>query len=182
MKKPFLLTALAFIFLFTSAQKYELSSPDQNVIAEIEIKQGIFATIKKRGNVAITLENISIETGNDIQAVSSLKVQKISRSSVNEIVKPEIREKAETFLNAFNELEIRFRGNHGITFRMFNEGLAYRLSTSMKDSLTIYRENLDLCFEASDMARFQSTPTFNSSYETPYEHLSLSAIEKGKIM
>ncbi|OFY05490.1 MAG: hypothetical protein A2X05_09420 [Bacteroidetes bacterium GWE2_41_25] len=181
MKRTFLLTVLAFTVLASYAQKYELISPDQKLVAEIEIKERIFATVKKGGNVAVSLGNISLETGNDIQPATGLKVQKTNRRSVNEVVKPEIPEKARVFTNAFNELEIRFKGNHGITFRLFNEGLAYRLSTSYMDSLTIYRENLDLYFEEGDMARFQSTPTFNSSYETPYEHLSVSGIEKGKL-
>lgn len=181
MKKSFLLISLSFITLFTFAQKYELSSYDGKLLAEIEIENGISVILKKGGQVSVTLDNINIETGTGLHSASALRVKKISRRTVNENIKPEIREKAETFINAFNELEIRFSSNFAITFRVFNEGLAYRLSSSLEDSLTIYRENLDLCFESGDIARFQSTPTFNSSYETPYEHLSLSAIEKGKL-
>ena len=181
MKTLFILFALSFITLFTFAQKYELSSQDGNLMAEIEVDKGITVLLKNNGHVAVTIDNISIRTVNDMQPESTLKVQGISRRTVNEIIKPEIREKSETFINSFNELEIRFRGNHAVTFRLFDEGLAYHLSSSIKDSLTIYGENLDLHFGEGDMARFQSTPTFNSSYETPYEHLSLSAIEKGKL-
>ena len=181
MKKSFFLTVLAFISLFTNAQKYELISPDKKLTAEIDINRGVFVNLKKGENVAVRIENISLETGLNIQPDTFFKVQKINRKQVNEIVRPDIKEKSETMMNAYNELEIRFRSNFAITFRAFNEGLAYRLSSSLKDSLIIYRENLDLRFEEGDKARFQSTPTFNSSYETPYEHLSLSAIEKGKL-
>ena len=181
MKKSFFLTALAFISLFINAQKYELISPDKKLTAEIDINRGVFVSLKKGENVAVRFDNISLETGMNIQPDAFFKVQKINRKQVNEIVTPDIKEKSETMINAYNELEIRFRSNFAITFRAFNEGLAYRLSSSLKDSLLIYRENLDLRFEEGDMARFQSTPTFNSAYETPYEHLSLSAIEKGKL-
>jgi alpha-glucosidase len=181
MKNSFLVTALSFISLVMTAQKYELNSPDGKLTAEIEINQGISTALIKGGNIAVTFDNVAIETGTDKQPASELKVRNINRRSVNETVEPEIRDKAETLINAFNELEIRFRGNHSITFRLFNEGLAYRLSTSIKDSLTIYRENLDLHFGEGDKAWFQSAQTFKSSYETPYEHLSVSAIEKGKL-
>lgn len=181
MKKSFFLTALAFVSLFTNAQKYELISPDKKLTAEIDINRGVFVNLKKGENVAVRFDNISLETGMNIQPDAFFKVQKINRKQVSEIVRPDIKEKSETMINAYNELEIRFRSNFAITFRAFNEGLAYRLSSSLKDSLIIYRENLDLRFEEGDKARFQSTPTFNSAYETPYEHMSMSAIEKGKL-
>ena len=181
MEKLFLLMTLSFLTLFTYAQKYELSSPDKKLTAEIEINKGVFVIIKKGDNTVVRLENIALETSMNIQPDAFFRVQKLNRNQVNEIVKPDIKEKYETMINSYNELEIKFRSSFAITFRAFNEGLAYRLSSALKDSLTIYRENLNLHFEAGDLARFQSSPTFSSAYETPYEHLSLSAIEKGKL-
>ena len=181
MKKLLLLITFVLINIFTHAQKYGLSSPNGKLTAEIEINQGVYATLAKEGNAAVRLGNLSLETGNNIQQDVEYKVQKVIRISVNEIIKPGIREKAENLINAYNELEIRFRARHAVTFRLFNEGLAYRLSTSSKDSLTIYRENLDIFLEANDSARFQSSKTFHSSYETPYEHEKLTGIEKGRL-
>lgn len=180
MKRSSLFIILAVISLFTYGQKYEINSPDSKLNARIEITKEIILTLTKEGTV-VKLGNISLETDNKKLSDASFKVQKINHRSVNEIVKPEIREKAESLVNEYNEMEIRFSSNLTVTFRLFNLGLAYRFSTLLKDSLTIYRENLDLYFDEHDMARFQSTPTFNSSYETPYEHLSVSGIEKGKL-
>ena len=171
---------MVVVALFSYGQKYELISPDSKLNARIELTREITLTLIK-GETIVKLSNISLETSKTNLSDAPLKLKKINRTSVNEIVKPEIREKAETLVNAYNEMEIRFSSNHAVTFRLFNEGLAYRLSTSLKDTLTIYRENLNINFEAADMARFQSTPTYNSSYETPYEHLLVSGIEKGKL-
>ena len=181
MRKLVLLTTLVFINLFAYSQKYELSSPDGKLTAEIEINRGVYAIITKGGNAAVRLGNLSLETGNDIQQNAKYKVQKVTRYSVSEIVKPEVREKAEILINVYNELEIRFKANYAVTFRLFNEGLTYRMSTSSKDSLTIYGENLDLILEATDSVRFQSSETFNSSYETPYEYEIITGVEKGRL-
>ena len=43
MKKILLLTTFAFVTLFAGAQKYELSSPDNKLKAEIEINAGIYS-------------------------------------------------------------------------------------------------------------------------------------------
>ena len=180
MKKLLLIASLAFAVIHAYSQKYELSSPDAKLKAAVEINSGINVTLKKGDITAIKLGNISLETDSKLQD-PEFKVQKAIRNSVNGIVKPQIREKAETFVNAYNELEIRFKAGHSITFRLFNEGLAYRFSTSSKDSLTIYRENLDLILEKNDSARFLSSATFNSCWETPYEHSGVTGIENGKL-
>jgi alpha-glucosidase len=50
-----------------------------------------------------------------------------------------------------------------------------------KDSLTIKKENLYILLEKSDSVRFQASKSFNSSYETPYEHRIISGIEKDEL-
>jgi alpha-glucosidase len=181
MKKIFLITTFVVVSLLSTAQKYELSSPDGKLKADIEIKEGISAILTKEGKSAAALQNISLETGKEAQQISDVKVQKATRNSVNETVIPEIKEKAAVLTNAYNELEIKFKTGNGITFRVFNEGFAYRLSTSSKDSLIVYRENLNINFEESDSIRFQASKSFNSSYETPYEHRLITGIEKDEL-
>jgi alpha-glucosidase len=181
MKKLILLTSLAYFSFTVLAQKYGLTSPDGKLTAGIEIDNGIYVALLKGRSSVFKLANISLETRYVVPKDDEYKVQKVTQNSVNEIVKPEIRDKAATLNNSYNELEIRFRNNHAITLRLFNEGLAYRLSTSSKDSLKIISEKLDVYFEPSDSARFQSSETFNSAYETPYEHAKLTEIEKDKL-
>jgi alpha-glucosidase len=181
MKRFNFLIALIFISGFLFGQKYNLNSPDNNLKGLIEINSRIHLTLTSGGKTLFKLGNISLATDGITNPEAVLQVKKISRRSVDEIVKPEIREKAESLINRYNELEIIISGNQSVTFRMFNEGLAYRFSTSAKDSLVIIRENLNLYFDKKDSAWFQSTPTFNSSYETPYEHMAIEEIGKEKL-
>jgi len=181
MKKSLLLLLSVFFCIYCSAQKYELSSPDGKLKAEIEINNGIYADLNKGGSEIVRLENLSLEAKVISQQNSKYKVQKATRRSVNEIIKPEIREKASEIVNAFNEMELKFRAGYAVTFRLFNEGLAYRFSTSLKEDLIIEKENLDIVLMTNDSARFQSSEGFNSPYETPYEFKSLEGIEKGRL-
>ncbi len=181
MKRLILLTVIASINLFGFAQKYSLSSPDGKLTAAIEIDNGIYVAVLKGRSYVFRLGNIYLQTAYVLPLNDDYKVQKVIRNPVNEVLKPVIREKSAAITNSYNELEIRFRNNHAITFRLFNEGLAYRLSTSSKDNLTIIKENLDLYLETGDSVRFQSSETFNSAYETPYEHKKLPEIGKGKL-
>lgn len=170
-----------FFCILSSAQNYEISSPDGKLKAEIVIKQGIFADLKKGGDHVVKLSDLSPVTASISQSDFRYKVRGTNRRSVNEIIKPVIREKASQLVNAYNELEIRFRSDYSVTFRLFNEGLAYRFTTFSKDSLIINGENLDIILGENDSARFQSSKSFNSAYETPYEHKRLSDIEQEQL-
>jgi alpha-glucosidase len=181
MKTLLLLLPLAFLSAFSWSQEYELRSPGGKLSALIEINQGIQVSVSGNGTGVLKLENISLQTVDKIQDLAPTRVQKVFRRTVNGIIKPEIPEKFSSLADSYNELEIRFREGFSITFRLFSEGLAYRFSTSLKEDLTIYRETLEILLEKEDSARFQSSKSFNSAYETPYEHEKLTGIEKGRL-
>lgn len=181
--KRILLQLLLFLQFFNVyPQKYGLTSPDGKLTAGIEIDNGIYVALLKGRNPLIRFGNIAVENYYVAERNADFKVLRAYTRSVNEIIEPEIRDKSEVYTNSYNELEIRFRKNYAITFRMFNEGLAYRFSISEKDSLRIIKENLDIYFDPGDSLRFQSSETFNSAYETPYEHQRVQEIKAGKLI
>src|SRR5674476_88857 len=169
MRKITIVILLSFLVLAGKAQKYQVSSPDNKLKADIEINNGITLKMLKGTETVFTLSGISIETTNNNQLFANQQVKKVTRNAVNEEVKPQIRDKSDHYKNSFNELIIAFKANHSATFRLFNEGLAYRISTSVKDSLTILKENLNIQFQEGDSARFQPAKSFNFDWESPYE-------------
>ena len=182
MKKIQLLTSLFFLSFSVFSQKYGLTSPDGKLTTAIEIDNGIYVALLKGHDVVLRMGNISLQNYYIADRNADFKVQKVIPSSVNEVIKPEIRDKAALLTNSYNELEIKFRKSLSVIFRLFNEGLAYRFSISEKDSLRIISETLDLYPETSDSLRFQSSETFNSPYETPYEHEKMTGIKSGKLI
>ena len=159
------------------AQKFLLNSPDNKLAAEIEIDQSIRVKIVKNGESVVNLEGLSLELAAKLKQLSKLRVIKTARTSANEEIQPFIHEKSKTYRNLYNELSIGLNLNMGLTFRLFNEGFAYRISSSIKDSLTIRKENLKIQFQEGDSVRFQQSPTFSSAYETPYEFKKISELE-----
>lgn len=182
MKKILLFISFLILSVSVYPQKYGLTSPDGKLTAGIEIDNGIYVALLKGRNAVIRLGNISLENSYVPEMNPGFRVQRILKKSVNETVRPEIREKEAEYINSYNELEIRFRSNYAVTFRLFNEGLAYRFTISGKDSLRIVKENLELYFESGDSLRFQSSETFNSAYETPYEHQKVQDIKTGSLI
>lgn len=178
----YIVVSLVFLVLFIEgkAQKYALLSPDKKISVEIENdKQGISLNMLKDRDSLFSLSNLGLITSGTHSA--SLQVKKIKRNAVSEEVKPAIKEKAAAYKNEYNELLLTFKSNSSITFRLFNEGLAYRFSTAAKDSLTILRETVNAQFEEGDSARFQSEKSFNSAYERPYEFKRLDQLDAARL-
>lgn len=162
------------------AQQYVLMSPDKKLSAEIENdRQGIQLKMIKEADILFSLSDIGMI--NDLTTTAPLKIKKAKRSTVNEIIKPVVKEKSETYRNEYNELVLTFTSGSSLTFRVFNEGIAYRFSTDAKDSLTIIKETLDIRFADEDSIRFQSEKSFNSAYEEPYQFKKLNELDPSRL-
>ncbi len=174
---------LFFLSLFCvagHAQQYILSSPDKKLSVEIENNpQGIQLKMKKEAGLLLSLSDLAIITGQT--ATAPQRVKKVKRSAVNEIIKPVVREKSEIYRNEYNELVLTFKSGQSLTFRLFNEGMAYRFATDSKDSLTIVKETLNIQFQDGDSMRFQSEKSFHSAYEQPYEFKKLSEVDPSRL-
>ncbi len=181
MKKMWIVILLFSLPGLAKAQKYILNSPDQKLMTEVSVDQGISVKLLKGSEVMVNLSGLSLQTSSTNPDFTKFQIKKVLRNSVNEIAKPVIREKSNTYENHYNEMQIVFKSGYSIAFRLFNEGLAYRFETSAKDSLTIFKENLNIQLAETDSVRYQPSKSFNSSYETPYEFRKISGIENGNL-
>ena len=180
MKSVFISIFLSFFYILAYGQKYILTSPNSKLTAEIEnSRQGTNLKMLKGTASVLSLSELGMIT--NIASEGKWQIKKTMRNAVREEVIPVIKEKSKTYGNEYNELILSFRYGQILTFRLFNEGMAYRFSTTAKDSLTIIREHLDIQFEEGDSIRFQSQKSFNSAYEAPYELNKLSDLDPAKL-
>ncbi len=178
--KELLLAAFYSIAVISShAQEYSLASPDGFLTAKISIRGTASVELSKRNEILVKLDEIDLLAADG--QLEGMSVKKTSNRSVNKTVIPEIREKSASYPENYNELTIAFKSDKGLTFRLYNEGMAYRFTTSAKDSLTIVNENLNIQLHESDSTRYQSSQSYNSSYETPYEHDRFGEMKAGKL-
>jgi len=91
-----------FIALYANAQKYAISSPDGKLSSEIEIADQISVRLIRGEETILSLNNLFIEFDFKKQTSENLKVRKAERKSLNELIKPLIREKSEIIINNYN--------------------------------------------------------------------------------
>ena len=176
---------LLFFALFSlavssgQAQKYTLTSPDGFLNAKITIRASASIALSKGDEPLIKLDDIDLVADGGL--LTGMKVEKTDTQFVRNIVIPVIKEKSASYPDNYNELTIAFASHKALTLRLYNEGLAYRFATRGIDSLILLKENLTVQFHERDSMRYQASPSFNSSYETPYEHDRSGEIKEDKL-
>jgi alpha-glucosidase len=180
MRKLLLVALFSLAVSNAQAQIYKLASPDGLLNVKINIRASASIELSKGKTTLIKLDDIDLVA--DEKILTGMEVKKSSNQSVSNLVIPVVKEKSESFPDNYNELTIEFKSFKSLIFRLYNEGLAYRFGTWANDSLTILKETLNMQLNESDSMRYQASRSFNSSYETPYEHHRLGDMEEVKLI
>jgi alpha-glucosidase len=103
------------------------------------------------------------------------KVLKHKESSQDRVLEPVVRQKFAKIRENYKELHLDLDGGYGVTFRAFNEGVAYRLETSLSEpEVKIYGEEMNLQFPSNDVVYYPEEESFFSHNERKYlpRHMS----------
>ncbi len=157
---------------------FKLSSPDQRTEVIITVNSGISMTANYLSEELFSIEDIylDIEGENFREAIRDIGTEQTN--SVNQLIYPEIKEKYREIQDNFNELILNFNSHYSLTIRAYNNGIAYRFNTTFQEDVLVYKENFSLRFATADSIILQKSTTFNSSYETPYEHSAVKDVSK----
>lgn len=71
----------------------------------------------------------------------------------------------------YNQLILQFEDDYALVIRAYNDGAAYRLQTTLKDSLLIIDEDAEFNLAGSYAVEFPETKIF-TSWEVPYKNYS----------
>jgi len=171
--KKHLLPLLLFCFsLNLSAQKvYELKSPDEKIKISVKLADKIYYDVSCEDtqllNNCILQMNLSTQTLGTDPKLSSKK-----SNSVNEILNPIVPLKYSNVKNEYNQLLLKFKGNYAVEFRAFNEGIAYRFVTDLKEDIDVLNEDFNINFPDDYILHLQQPGGFKTGYEEPYKHIS----------
>ncbi len=161
------------------AKDYSVSSPN----GKIEVKISVDTQIKWSATVdnkAIFTDNtMSLDLGTSVLGVNP-KVVSAKTTTVNETVKTVVAVKSKTISNNYNQLSLKFKPDFVVSFRVFDNGLAYRFETTMKDQITVKNEEVGLNFSGDYAALFPEEETVYSHYERLYLDQKISSFSAGR--
>ena len=184
-----LIIVLLFLVFFSSVvtaqsgKTYQVTSPDGKIIIKITTGAVITWSVKHEQTEVITSSAISLTLSNAEVLGKNAVVKKAAASIVNQTITTPIYKKSKVEDN-YSQLTLTFKGDYGLIFRAYNDGMAYRFFTQKKNEITILNEEANFNFKDDDKAfipyvnDYRNKDKFNTSYEAHYNEVNLSAVKK----
>lgn len=177
MKKTlFLILLSALVYSVSFAKEYKVSSPDGRNSIRVNVGPEIKWSVSRDGAEIFNSSRIALILANGKTLGDNEKVKKVALSSLNDIIKPVVANKKSEIADNCNILTISFSSGFLIRFRAYNDGVAYRFETSMKDELTIKNEISDLSFPEGSHAWYPLESGFMSHNERTFIYSALDTI------
>jgi alpha-glucosidase len=179
MKKTFLITlfsAIAFTQI-ASSQTLELYSPDKKIKISIQTKDQLTYAVSADGKELLAASPISMTVNDKIVLGKGAKVVNTDKKSIDEKIVAVVPIKRKEVRNNYNELVIQFAGDYAVAFRAFNDGVAYRFITKMKEELKVNSEEVSYNFAGDFNVYFPEEEGFQSHNERTYKYLSVKDID-----
>jgi alpha-glucosidase len=154
---------------------FDLKSPDKRIEVRIRTAHGIHYDVVLGGRAIMEDSTLSMDVDHKVLGKDGTKVVRAKATAHDEVVEPVVRQKFAKIRDHYNEQRIEFDGGFAVTFRAYNEGVAYRFETSLPAAeIKIYGEEMNLNFAANDVAYYPTEDSFMSHNERKYlpQHLS----------
>ena len=179
MKRFFLLTLASAALLGASAapvKTYEVKSPDGRLALVLTAGERLSFTVARDGETLVAPSEMALTLSTGEVLGESPRVRSARRRAVTETIDAPLYRQSR-FDAAYNELDLRLRGDYGILARAYDDGVCYRFYTERDGELTIVDETAQLNFEGDPSAYIPYSKTeipMRTSFENTYEYAPLS--------
>ncbi len=167
--KPLALLILILLPVFSgSATEITVQSPDRRVAVTLRTGEQLSLSVRDGSTPVFSLSSLGLVIRGETPFGTRAVVTDVSRRARDTVVHPPVREKAASLRERYNEAVVTFQGGYGMVIRVYDEGVAYRLVTSLDRPIVVEQEKLALTFPESTDVIWQPNAEFWSAYENPY--------------
>ncbi|MCF2505849.1 glycoside hydrolase family 97 protein [Dyadobacter sp. CY107] len=173
---------LALSFVARGATIREISSPDGKTKLSVNIDKTVSYAISYDGAPLLAPSQIDLFLSNEGKLSDRLNKPKVTTRSVNEVIVSPVPEKRKHIPDVYNEISFRFSAPFRLTFRVYNDGAAYRIETFFKDSIIVKNELAAFNFPDNphlyfpEVVRRVNQDQFHTSFEEPYQIKTLDSV------
>jgi alpha-glucosidase len=177
------LALAALLVFFNSAfgnNSHELRSPDNKIVVTVHIAEQIKYDVRVNGNLVIKDSTVSLDVDHQ-KLGTNAKFEAAKTETVDRVIEPPIKQKFAKIREHYNELRLSFTG-FAITFRAYNEGVAYRFETLLPQTeVKVYGEEAVFNFVDNYNVYYPKEDSFFSHNEREFAPLPLNQIPADSI-
>ena len=163
-------------------RSYTLYSPDSSLRIEINTKDKLSWKLYTGKELLTHTSSVDLELKGQKKLSDKLVVSSAKPSSANETVVVPVPYRRKMIIDKYNQLELIFKEPFSVQFRLYNNGMAYRIGTRFKDSIIIESENALFEVDAgtsvwfAHMDKRQHADRFHTSFVSIFKKQSLNVI------
>ena len=131
--------------LAAKVKNYTLSSPDGGLKVEISTGDGLSYRIMHENDTILSHSNIGLVLADGTLVGKSSRVTRERRKKIEDKVESPFYRFKE-FVAACNELDLKLQDGFGVTFRAYDDGVAYRFYTTVASEVTVKDEMAEFNF------------------------------------
>ncbi|MFH0759522.1 MAG: glycoside hydrolase family 97 protein [Bacteroidota bacterium] len=158
--------------------QHQITSPDQKIAVNIDIRDGIQFSVALNGESFIQKAQVDLQFNGQALGTGA-KLKKANMTEVHNTVIPVVALKESEIENHFNQLTLSFANKFDVEFRVFDNGVAYRFVTNMMGEVEV-NETADFEFAGNFKAWATPIDDFVGSYENEYEKINIGDFDPGK--
>lgn len=170
-----------------AADSLQVSSPDKKITVTINTKNRLSYTVSYSGALVLQPSSINLWVRGKQSLADKFKVTSNKLETVDEEIISPVPEKRTIIRNHYNQLTISFAQPYSLQFRVFDDGVAYRIVTRFKDSIIIENEEASFSFEKGKKAllpliHYEGRPDrFHTSFEELYQVKNIDSLSNADI-
>ena len=164
------LAALLSVTVGASARQsdYRVTSPNRKIEVRVGTSGRLSYDVSVNGKTLLRGSTLSLDVEHRALGLNP-KVLRATPRSHDAWVEPVVRQKSARIRDAYNELRVEFDGGYAVTFRAYDEGVAYRFETALPQAeVKVYGEEAGFNFAGDYTAFYPQEESLFSHNERLY--------------
>jgi len=182
----FFLVAFLCVFIqlqVFSQRQYMLSSPDKHIEVTVVAADSMRWSVKVKGKTVLAPSPLALrlatgETLGNKAAISQAKTETVDTKFKAFFYKKDF------VSDHYNQLTLTCKGDFGVIFRCYDDGVAYRFFTTRKNDLVVTSEDVSFNFDGNyasfvpHVRDLRGTEQFIQSFEALYTRKTVASVSK----
>ncbi|MFV0506848.1 MAG: glycoside hydrolase family 97 protein [Bacteroidales bacterium] len=182
-KRVIILALLAFVcstYAYANREKtYTLASPNGRIIATIIAGNELAWSLHMNGQNIFDRNKISLSV-DGVDLGKKLSVRSAKQTNHRGKQECPVPAKSKIIEDNYTQLQISFRNDLAVSFRLYDNGMAYRFEVGKQGEIIVDNEVLELNFAKDYPILFPEEVSLLSHYEREYARGKLSSFDSGK--
>ena len=192
MKRAFAVAALLLLVLCAGAKNskeiknvsYKIVSPDGSTTVTVNVKKDLWFSVERHGDKIVDSAVVNLNVNNR-ELGKNCRVMYAKESSADNMVTTPLY-KFSQVKEAYNQLDLSFWEGFGAIFRVYDDGVAYRLyHFRLKAGDTVMDEQFEVTFHEDGLSHVAYSTgkdnQFQTSFENRYTVAKLSEMDADRV-